>query len=173
MRSRDILLCFVKPRNTKTKRLFTINFLDKDGFRLFQHRVALAETAGEIGPDGQPEGVSWKDDEFMTVDLYRRAASWELNWSGFSSASPVEAATPPAPSVPLRKPASPATPKWRDVSLWRGLSHGMSKDDVKRILGERGKISDLGFHVTWDYNYPFGGNVTFGQDGTLQSWSEP
>jgi hypothetical protein len=49
----------------------------------------------------------------------------------------------------------------------------MSKDDVKRISGEPGKISDLGFQVTWDHNYPFGGHVTFGQDGTLQSWPEP
>jgi len=62
-----------------------------------------------------------------------------------------------------------ARPKWRDVSLWRGLSHGISKDDVKRILGEPGKVADLGGMIIWYYGYPSGGQVTFGQDGRLES----
>lgn len=49
----------------------------------------------------------------------------------------------------------------------------MSKDDVTRILGAPGKVSDLGFQVTWYYGYPSGGEVTFGQDDKVTSWSEP
>lgn len=109
----------------------------------------------------------------MNVDLYRKAAIWELSWSGFSPATAPEPSAPPAVPIPPRKPISPPTPRWKDVSVWRGLSHGISKDDVKRILGEPGKVSDLGFQVTWYYGYPLGGEVTFGKDGRLESWSEP
>jgi hypothetical protein len=150
-----------------------INFLDKDGFKLFQHGLPLSEMAQVIGPDGQPSGLLWKGDESMNADLYRRAASWEISWSGFSPAPALEPATPSARSIPPPKPASPVAPKWRNVSLWRGLRHGMSRDEVKKILGEPGKIDDLGFQVTWNYGYPFGGSVTFGRDGTVESWSEP
>jgi len=158
----------------------TITFLDKDGFKLFEHLLPFTEMVGVTGDDGQPTDGYWKGDELLNVDIYRRAARWELSWTGFSPAPALE---PTTPSAPLRKPLSQiprpvapspaATPKWRDVSLWRGLSHGMSKDDVKQIIGEPGKISDLGFLVIWNYGYPFGGSVTFGQDGTVQSWSEP
>jgi hypothetical protein len=49
----------------------------------------------------------------------------------------------------------------------------MSQDEVKRILGAPEKVTNLGFQVTWYYGYPFGGEVTFGQDGKVLSWSEP
>jgi hypothetical protein len=160
---------------------FTINFLDSDGFRLFEHRLPIAEMSRAVGADGQPTGASWKGDESIVADLYRRAARWELGWFGFAPAPAQGPAAPSAPSVPLRKPVSlplpkpvsPARPRWKDVSVWRGLSHGMSQDDVKRILGEPEKVSDLGFQVTWYYGYPFGGEVTFSQDGRVSSWSEP
>jgi hypothetical protein len=166
---------------SETQAAFTINFLDSDGFRLFEHRLPLAEMSRALGADGQPDGASWKGDESMVADLYRRATRWELSWFGFAPAPTPRPATPSAPSVPPRKPASlplpkpvsPARPRWKDVSLWRGLSHGMSQDDVKRILGEPEKVSDLGFQVTWYYGYPFGGEVTFSQDGRVSSWSEP
>jgi hypothetical protein len=108
------------------------------------------------------------------LDLYRRAATWELSWSGFSPASaPWAPVTPPADPIPSRKPVPPAKPRWKDLSLWRGLSHGISKEGVARILGAPGKVTDLGFQVTWYYGYPLGGEVTFGKDGKVTSWSEP
>jgi len=163
-----------QTREHETQAAFNINFLDKDGFRLFEHRLALTDMTAAVGADGQPGGLSWKGDEFMmNVDLYRRAASWELSWSGFSLASAPDPITPSAASIPSRKPVSPARPRWKDVSVWRGLSHGMSQDDVKRILGAPEKVVDLGFQVTWHYGYPLGGEVTFGKDGKVESWSEP
>jgi hypothetical protein len=162
-----------QTREHENQAAFSINFLDKDGFRLFQHGLPLSAMAQVIGADGQASGLLWKGDESMNVDLYRRAASWEISWSGFSPASAPEPAAPSAHSIPPPKPVSPARPRWRDVSLWRGLNHGISQDDVKRILGEPEKVSDLGFQITWYYGYPLGGEVTFGKDGRLASWSEP
>jgi len=164
-----------QARERETQAAFNIDFLDKDGFRLFEHRLTVAETTAALGSDGQPGGLSWKGDEFMNVDLYRRAAIWELTWSGLPSAPAPDAAAPPAASVPLggRKLVPPARPKWKDVSLWRGLSHGISKDDVTRILGAPEKVYDQGIQVTWYYGYPLGGEVTFGKDGRVESWSEP
>src|SRR4051794_5663846 len=49
-----------QTRERETRAAFTINFLDKDGFRLFEHELALAETTKAIGADDQPVGVSWK-----------------------------------------------------------------------------------------------------------------
>lgn len=43
-----------QTRERETEAAFNINFLDKDGFRLFEHRLALAETTSAVGPDGQP-----------------------------------------------------------------------------------------------------------------------
>jgi hypothetical protein len=159
----------------ETQAAFNVNFVDKDGFRIFEHRLALAEMSSTIGGDGQPVGMLWKGDQVMDVDLYRRAAAWELSWSGFSSASASDSpVTPPAASIPPRRPVSPARLKWQDITLWRRLSHGLSEDDVKRILGEPGKVSDYGSFVTWYYgSYPSGGEVTFDKDGTVRSWSEP
>jgi len=158
----------------ETQAAFNINFVDKDGFRIFERRLALAEMSAIIGANGQPVGMLWKGDEFMNVDLYRRSAASELSWSGFAPASVPSPINPPAASIPLRKPVTPARSKWQNVALWRSLSHGLLEDDVKRILGEPGKVSDYGSFVTWYYgNYPSGGEVTFDKDGKVRSWSEP
>jgi hypothetical protein len=138
-----------QARDHDTQAAFTISFLDKDGFKLFEHRLALQELTTGIGPDGQPASMSWKGDESINVDLYRRSARWEISWSGFSSVSVVEPITPPsASSILIRRPAATAQPKWKDVALWRELSRGISKDEVKRILGEPGKISEDIFQTT-------------------------
>ena len=57
---------------------------------------------------------------------------------------------------------------------WRSLKHRMSKDDVRRILGEPERITEfsLGSESTWYYGYPLGGQLTFYGD-RLSSWSEP
>jgi hypothetical protein len=174
-----------------TQAAFSIVFLDKDGFKLFEHALPLADMADLIGADGQPSGMSWKGDESVVVDFYRRAANWELSWSSFPTSTVTDPVAPPKGSSPKgdwftrngldngnaqpleHKPAPAARPRWKDVSLWRGLGHGMSKGEVEKILGSPEKVNDLGFQVTWYYGYPEGGKVDFDRDGKLESWSEP
>jgi len=62
------------------------------------------------------------------------------------------------------------SPDWRDKSQWRKLQRGMSKDDVRKLLGEPGKISSAKFYEFWYYA---GGNVTFDNKGRLDYWDEP
>jgi hypothetical protein len=164
---------FRQASGRESQSAFQINFLDKDGFQLYQRQVTLAEMTKVVGDDDQPTGELWKSNEAMDVDLYRRAAKWEITWSGFSPAPSSLNDFTPLPSAPVRKPASPPTPKWKNKSAWRSLSHGMPKDDVKRLLGEPGKIVDLGAGFIWYYGYPLGGEASFGSDGRLESWSEP
>jgi hypothetical protein len=58
----------------------------------------------------------------------------------------------------------------RDHGQWRKLHRRMSKDDVKRLLGEPDRISVSRFYEAWEYG---GGSVTFNGRGRLDSWSEP
>jgi hypothetical protein len=46
----------------------------------------------------------------------------------------------------------------------------MSKDDVKKLIGEPGKVSVAKYYEFWYYG---GGNVTFDSKGRLDSWNEP
>jgi hypothetical protein len=158
-----------RARDRVPEAAFTLYFSDKDGFRLFEHRVPLAEMTGIVGSDGQPVSLSWKGDEYLNVDLYRRAQTWEFVWSGISTTP--EAAPPREPSRNLVP--RPAAAKWHDVSLWRNLVQGASKDDVRRILGDAGKVSESGYSTIWYYGYPLGGEVMFGRDGKVESWTEP
>jgi outer membrane protein assembly factor BamE (lipoprotein component of BamABCDE complex) len=57
-----------------------------------------------------------------------------------------------------------------DRSQWRKLQRGMSKDDVKKLIGEPGKVSVAKYYEFWYYG---GGSVTFDSKGRLDSWNEP
>ena len=57
----------------------------------------------------------------------------------------------------------------KDKSQWRQLQRRMSKDDVRKLLGEPVRISVSKFFEAWDYS---GGNVTFDGKGRVDSWSE-
>ena len=66
-------------------------------------------------------------------------------------------------------------PAWRLREIWRTkLKWGMSKDQVRAILGEPDRIeaTSLGGDV-WYYGYPGGGTVSFDKNGALRMWSEP
>jgi len=70
---------FRQASGRESQSAFQINFLDKDGFQLYQRQVTLAEMTKVVGDDDQPTGELWKSNEAMDVDLYRRAAKWRLH----------------------------------------------------------------------------------------------
>lgn len=55
---------------------------------------------------------------------------------------------------------------------WRRLEKGMSKAEVKQILGEPGKINTASYGDTWYYPDVLGGSVDF-DNGRVEGWSEP
>ena len=62
-----------------------------------------------------------------------------------------------------------STPAAKDRSQWRMLQRRISRDDVKKLLGEPLKVSVSRFYETWYYP---GGTVTFDGKGRLDSWTE-
>lgn len=57
----------------------------------------------------------------------------------------------------------------RDRSQWRKLKRHMTKDDVRTLLGEPGRVSVSRFSESWYY---VGGSVTFDSKGRVDMWSE-
>ena len=57
------------------------------------------------------------------------------------------------------------------VALWRALRKGMTKDEVKRLLGEPKDMMKLNEFDVWDY--AGGGIVRFGASGLVDNWYEP
>jgi len=61
------------------------------------------------------------------------------------------------------------TPAQSDRSQWRRLQRRMSKEDVRKLLGEPTRVSVSRFYEAW--NYPRG-TVIFDGKGRVDSWSE-
>ena len=65
--------------------------------------------------------------------------------------------------------AEQRTSPTKDRTQWRKLQRQMSKDDVRKLLGEPDTISVSRFSESWYY---FGGSVTFNSKGHVDMWSE-
>jgi hypothetical protein len=62
-----------------------------------------------------------------------------------------------------------STAAGKDRSQWRKLQRHMTKDEVRKILGDPGTVSVSRFAESWYYT---DGNVTFDGKGRVQMWSE-
>jgi len=76
---------------------------------------------------------------------------------------------PHSAAAGLNSPQSSA-PAAKERSQWRQLKRRMSKDDVKKLLGEPERVSVSRFFESWYYG---GGSVTFDGKGKVDFWSEP
>ena len=58
---------------------------------------------------------------------------------------------------------------------WSMLEEGMTKTDVRRILGEPDDIPPNSYLEIWDYSKTYGGScsVTFDENGEVESWNAP
>ena len=71
------------------------------------------------------------------------------------------------------KPIVNSPIKWKDKANWRLLKKGMSKDEVRQIIGEPPKIAANAYYGDiWYYPDSQGGNASFDKEGSLTSWSE-
>jgi hypothetical protein len=61
------------------------------------------------------------------------------------------------------------TPAQSDRSQWRRLQRRMSKEDVRKLLGEPIRVSVSRFYEVWDYPR---GTIIFDGKGRVDSWSE-
>lgn len=74
-----------------------------------------------------------------------------------------------APVVTAQQAIENAAPPTKDRTQWRKLQRRMSKDDVKKLLGDPPRVSVSRYYESWDY---LGGTVTFDSKGRLDFWSE-
>ncbi|MFC1840575.1 outer membrane protein assembly factor BamE, partial [Thermodesulfobacteriota bacterium] len=61
---------------------------------------------------------------------------------------------------------------WWNNKSWRKLKEGMSREQVKKILGEPVKAIK-GHREIWYYPNFYRGHVSFDEDGNLRGWNEP
>ena len=59
---------------------FTLTFLDKNGFKLFDEEIPLNKTTRVVSDDGKGTGLSARGDTYVSADNYRQALSWEVTW---------------------------------------------------------------------------------------------
>lgn len=71
-------------------------------------------------------------------------------------------------SEPSKGRPVPASTRWRDLSNWRQLRHGMTMDEVRALLGEPERVEG-GPLTYWRWA---DANVYFISD-ELSGWSEP
>lgn len=152
---------------------FNLVFADKDGFDVFSHSVPLNDVSGVIGEDGATQALSWSGNEYISADQYGRLADWRIGWNGISTEPKQQRLVAPIAPNPIGGRRVDERPKWRVTAQWRKLRQGQSKSDVEQLLGPAGKIDELGFESKWYYGYPSGGEVEFGSNGLVDSWSEP
>lgn len=61
---------------------------------------------------------------------------------------------------------------WQSQENWRRLQKGMSKSEVRHLLGKPGKIRSRSYGDTWYYPDVLGGSVSF-DNSRVDGWSEP
>jgi hypothetical protein len=64
---------------------------------------------------------------------------------------------------------------WKDKSRWRTLQRGMSRSDVRKLLGEPQKIESGASSEYWYYSASgiMGAHVKFDENGRVYGWEEP
>jgi len=110
-----------------------------------------------------------ESEETMTGNSSRRLAALLSIPLVFFAWDGVQAAGRPTDPFPAPQSAPTITPAQKDKAPWRSLHRKMSKDDVKKLLGEPARVSVSRFYEAWDYP---GGTVIFDGKGRLDAWSE-
>ena len=70
-----------KIKSATRKTGFTLHFMDKSGFRVFDHHVTLNEMVKIVDSTAKGTGMQALGDTWLESDNYRRADSWTVTWN--------------------------------------------------------------------------------------------
>ena len=151
---------------------FEIQLYDSSGFELCS--IPASDYQLDTDDRGKYEGLSFNSASGgCSYSHYSDAATWAITWKNFpsladSSAVEIEASGPKPKSVKSK------LEPWQEQDKWRQLRAGMTRPEVRTLLGEPIKIQTFGVAGDfWYYPDELGGRLDFDRDGILDSWNEP
>ena len=88
----------IAARQDKSKGFF-LNFVDKDGFKIFTKSIPLSDMSKIVDNKGKAIGLNFEADEYMEVETYASFSKLEVQWSLETELPPAAAQTeePPKP----------------------------------------------------------------------------
>ncbi len=125
--------------------------------------VSLAFLLFIVGGLAIPAATGAQDDETYgdrMTRLERRVATLEERVAALEN--------PEARAIPVSGAEQRVK---KDKTLWRSLEKGMTKQEVKKILGEPSGVLNFNENEIWDY--ASGGSVRFDRSGHVLGWYEP
>lgn len=126
------------PSYLKDPRLFAknvdkaiiLNFLDKDGFKVFSKSIAISSLTASVDAAGKPIGLSFEGDEYMDVPTYASMARLDVEWT-------VEAVIPPVATTS-------AIPTEAPEATLDHCAPNLSKAERLRRLAQYGAVRQTG-----------------------------
>lgn len=77
-----------------------------------------------------------------------------------------------AAKIPPGSQSMKGSVDWKNRENWRALRKGMTKDEVRSLLGEPDYATASGSFETWYWTKRYGPNVTFHEE-SVYGWEEP
>lgn len=59
---------------------YTLIFMDSGGFKIHEFQIYANQLTRNVDNDGKAQGWSYKGDEYMDADTYRKMYSWDISW---------------------------------------------------------------------------------------------
>jgi hypothetical protein len=114
------------PRQSakNTNRIILLNFVDKDGFKVFSKSIAVKDFSTTVDGTGTPIGMSFEASDYMDVRTYSSMSKLNVEWT----VDTVIPAAAPLSIVPTKDHCAP----------------NLSKDERLRRLGEYGIVRQTG-----------------------------
>jgi hypothetical protein len=111
---------------------FHIQFLDADGFNLFEKYLKVSEFATVVDGSGKQAGLMMQFTQFASVKDYSNLASMSVGWTLSTKA--------PKPARPLNPPASILN----DQTANDHCAPGISRQERMSRLARHGQVREVG-----------------------------
>lgn len=109
------------------------------------------------------------DSTEVTLDHFIARGQWEISGLNKLTAAEQRALATEITDLLGTAQSTETGSTQNDRSQWRKLQRRMSKDEVRKLLGEPVRVSVSRFYESWDYSR---GTVIFDGKGRLDAWSE-